>query len=60
MDLIERTGPFLLAGIGCSLLGLAVYLIGLFSRRYAFPVSLVLSGLLSAALYAYLSNSFGL
>ena len=60
MDLIQHTGPFLLAGIGCTLLGLVVYLSGVRRRKYGFPVSLVVTGLLSAALYAYLNHSYGL
>lgn len=54
MELIRRVPALLTAGIACTPLGLVVYLTGIRSRKYGFPVSLVLTGLLAvAALVAY-------
>jgi hypothetical protein len=60
LDLIRHAEPALLAGVGFALAGLLVYLTGIQSRRHRFPVSLVLAGLLSLALYVYLGSAFGL
>lgn len=59
LDLIEPTGPILLTGIGCTLAGFGIYLAGIRHKKYRFPVSLLVTGLLSAALYAYLDRTFG-
>ena len=54
MELIRHIPAVLIAGIGCTPLGLVVYLTGIRGRKYGFPVSLVLTGLLAAAaLVAY-------
>ncbi len=54
MELIRPIPAVLIAGIACTPLGLAVYLAGIRSRKYGFPVSLVLTGVLAAAgLIAY-------
>lgn len=54
MDLIEHVAPVLIAAIVCTPIGLAIYLIGLRQKRYAFPVSLIVTGLLAvAALVAF-------
>lgn len=57
MDLIRQMGPFLVAAIACTPLGFVIYLAGIPRRRYAFPLSLVLTGLFAlAGLYAYLRH----
>ena len=55
MELVRYIAPVLAAGIGCTWIGLIVYFLGFRSRKYALPVSLIVTGLLSAAgLVAYL------
>jgi hypothetical protein len=54
-DLLQPIGPILVAGIGCTALGLVVYCLGIRNRKYALPVSLIVTGLISVAgLIAYL------
>jgi len=60
MDLVRHIGPALVAAIACTPLGFVIYLIGIPRRKYAFPLSLVLTGLFSlAGLYAYLRHTPG-
>lgn len=60
MELIEYVGPVLVAAIACTLIGLVIYLIGLRGKRYAFPVSLILTGLIGVAgLIAFLTYTPG-
>lgn len=49
LDLIRHMRPFLIASIACTPLGFVVYLTGIGRKKYAFPVSLVITGLLSVA-----------
>jgi hypothetical protein len=49
MDLIRHMGPVLVAAIACTLIGLVVYSLRMQGRKYNFPVSLILSGLLAVA-----------
>jgi hypothetical protein len=60
MDLIRYIGPVLVAAIACTPIGLVIYSLGIRSRKYGFPVSLILSGLLAVAgLIAFLSYTPG-
>ena len=60
MDLIRHIGPVLVAAIGCTPIGLLIYALGLRRGRHAFPVSLILTGLLAVAgLIAYLRYTPG-
>ncbi len=60
MGLIRHIGPVLVAAIGCTLLGLLIYALGLRRGRISFPVSLILTGLLAAAgLVAFLRYTPG-
>ena len=49
MDLIRHMGPVLVAAIGCTPFGLVIYALGIRGKRHAFPVSLILTGLLAVA-----------
>ena len=60
MDLIRHIGPVLVAAIACTPIGLVIYSLGIRNRKYAFPFSLILSGLLAVAgLVAFLSYTPG-
>ena len=60
MHLVRHAGPLLIAVIACTPAGFAVYLAGIARKRYAFPVSLVLTGLISiAGLIAFLRYAPG-
>lgn len=59
-DLIRHIGPVLVAAIACTPIGLVIYSLGILRRKYAFPVSLILSGLLAVAgLIAFLRYTPG-
>jgi hypothetical protein len=60
MDLIRHIGPVLVAAIACTPIGLVIYSLGIPHRKYALPVSLILSGLLAVAgLVAFLRYTPG-
>jgi hypothetical protein len=60
MDLIRHIGPVLLAAIACTPIGLVIYSLGIQRRKYALPVSLILSGLLAVTgLVAFLRYTPG-
>ena len=60
MDLIRHIGPVLVAAIACTPIGLVIYSLGIRSRKYGFPVSLILTGLLAvAALVAFIRYTPG-
>jgi hypothetical protein len=60
MDLIRHIGPVLVAAIACTPIGLVIYSLGLRLKKYGFPVSLILSGLLAVvALVAFLRYTPG-
>ena len=48
-DLIRHIGPLLVASIACTPISLVIYSLGIQRRKYALPVSLILSGLLAVA-----------
>jgi hypothetical protein len=55
MDLVQLIGPVLIAGMGCTAMGLAIHYLGNRDKKYALPVSLIVTGLLSlAGLVVYL------
>lgn len=61
MELLAYAGPLLIAAILCTPIGLGIYLLGLGQKRYAFPVSLIVTGVLSiAGLVAFLVYTPGL
>jgi hypothetical protein len=61
IDLIRHMHPFLIGAIACTPLGFVIYLTGIRRRKYGFPFSLVITGLLSVAgLVAYLRYAPGL
>jgi hypothetical protein len=49
MDLIRNMGPVLVAAIACTPIGLIIYSLGVRTRKYRLPVSLILTGLLGVA-----------
>ena len=54
-ELLRHIVPVLIAGIGCTSIGMALYFIEFRSRKYALPVSLIVTGSLClAGLLAYL------
>jgi hypothetical protein len=60
MDLIRHIGPVLVAAIACTPIGLVIYSLGIRDGKYGFPISLILSGLLSiAGLVAFLRYTPG-
>jgi|GEM_PF-2623441 len=60
MDLIRHIGPVLVAAIACTPIGLSIYALGIRSRKYGFPVSVILTGLLAiAGLVAFLRYTPG-
>ncbi len=60
MDLIRHIGAVLVAAIGCTPIGLVIYSLGMRRKKYGFPVSLILTGLLAVAgLVAYLRYTPG-
>ena len=59
-DLIRHIGPVLVAAIACTPIGLVIYSLGIQQRKYALPVSLLISGLLAVAgLVAFLRYTPG-
>jgi hypothetical protein len=59
-DLIRHIGPVLVAAIACTPIGLVIYSLGIQRRKYALPVSLILSGLLAVTgLVAFLRYTPG-
>ena len=59
-DLIRHIGPLLVASIACTPISLVIYSLGIQRRKYALPVSLILSGLLAVAgLVAFLRYTPG-
>ena len=60
MDLIRHIGPVLVAAIACTPIGLVIYSLGIRLKKYGFPVSLILTGLLAiAGLVAFLRYTPG-
>lgn len=49
MELIRHIGPVLVAAIACTPMGLVIYSLGIRRKKYGFPVSLILTGLLAVA-----------